>query len=129
MKKWGDLQLTLYLCFWIIVTIYNLAKLIVQKILVMLSIIHQATPQTSTQPWVVSLYHDDNHEPIQPFDEIVSTRQRWQFATLCYYLLRNSAPTPIATSTNFENQPSNTNINLVNINLVMEWLQLFNKLK
>jgi hypothetical protein len=43
--------------------------------------------------------------------------------------LRNSAPTPIATSTNFENQPSNTNINLVNINLVMEWLQLFNKLK
>jgi hypothetical protein len=58
------------------VTIYNLAKLIVQKILVMLSIIHQATPQTSTQPWVVSLYHDDNHEPIQPFDEIVSTRQR-----------------------------------------------------
>ncbi len=38
--------------------------------------IHQ-TPQTSTQSKVVSVHNGDNHEPIQPFDEIVSVRQPW----------------------------------------------------
>jgi hypothetical protein len=33
----------------------------------------------------MNVHHDDNHEPVQPFDEI-STRQPWQFVTLGYYL-------------------------------------------
>jgi hypothetical protein len=46
-------------------------ELIVQKNLATLSTTHQETPRTTTQPHVVNLYHDDNHEPIQPFDEVV----------------------------------------------------------
>jgi hypothetical protein len=26
------------------------------------SITHQETPQSTTQPWAMSVYHDDNHE-------------------------------------------------------------------
>jgi hypothetical protein len=37
----------------------------------MLSTIHQETPQTTTQPMVVSVHHDDNHEPVQPFYEVL----------------------------------------------------------
>jgi hypothetical protein len=33
----------------------------------------------------MNVHHDDNHELVQPFDE-VSTRQPWQFVTLGYYL-------------------------------------------
>jgi hypothetical protein len=70
----------------------------------------------------MNVYHDDNHELVQLFDEVVSTRQPWQFATPCYYLPRSSAPTPIATFVGFKNQPPN-------INLEMERLQLLYRLE
>jgi hypothetical protein len=84
------------------------------------STIHQTSPQTSTQPWVVNVHHEDNHELVQPFDEVVFARQPWRSTTLGYYLLRINAPTLITISTGFQNQPPNTNINLVPINLEME---------
>jgi hypothetical protein len=34
----------------------------------------------------MNVHHDDNHEPIQSFDEIISIKKPWQFATLGYYL-------------------------------------------
>jgi hypothetical protein len=42
----------------------NATKQVVHKDLAVLSTIHQATPQTSTQPQVMIVHHDDNHEPI-----------------------------------------------------------------
>jgi hypothetical protein len=71
------------------------------------------------KPWVMSIHHDDNHEFVQLFD-IVSVRQPWKFATLDYYLPITNAPTPIATSIGFQNQPLVTNINLVPTNSKME---------
>jgi hypothetical protein len=68
----------------------------------------------------MNVYRDDNHEPIQPFDEIVSERQPWRSATPCYNSPRISASTPIATSIGFQTQPPNTNINLVPFNSKME---------
>ncbi len=68
-----------------------------------LSTIHQETPRTLTQSWEVNVHHDDNHEHVQPFDEVVFTRQPWQYATPNYYLPRTSAPTLIATSIGFQN--------------------------
>jgi hypothetical protein len=41
------------------------AKPIVQRDLVALSTTHQEIPRTITQPKVVSVHNDDNHEPIQ----------------------------------------------------------------
>jgi hypothetical protein len=79
----------------------------VQKDPTALSTTYQKTPRTTTQPQVVNVYHDDNHEPIQPFDEVVFVRQPWQFATLGYNLPKTNA------STGFQNQPPHTNINLV----------------
>ncbi len=77
----------------------------------------------------MNVHHDDNHEHVQPFDEVVFTRQPWQFATLGYYLPKTDMLTPIATSASFQNQPLTTNINLVPINLEMERLQLLNRLE
>jgi hypothetical protein len=68
----------------------------------------------------VSVYHDDNHEPIQPFDEVVFARQPWRFATMGYNLLRTDASTPITTFVGFQHQPPHTNTNLVPTNLEME---------
>jgi hypothetical protein len=45
----------------------------VQKNPTALSTIRQITPHTLTQPWEMNVHHDDNHEPVQPFDEVVST--------------------------------------------------------
>ncbi len=39
--------------------------------------IHQETPRTTTQPRVVNIHNGDNHEPIQPFDEVVFVQQPW----------------------------------------------------
>jgi hypothetical protein len=47
----------------------------------MLSAIHQKTPRTITQSRVMNVYHNDNHEPVQSFNEVVIARQPWQFAT------------------------------------------------
>jgi hypothetical protein len=41
----------------------------------MLLTIHKKTPQIITQPWAMNVYHDDNHEPIHLFDEIIFARQ------------------------------------------------------
>ncbi len=49
----------------------NVAKLVMQSDVRAFSTTHQKTPWTTTQPQVVNVYHDDNHEPIQPFDEVV----------------------------------------------------------
>ncbi len=67
----------------------------------------------------MNVYHDDNHEPIQPFDEVVFAQQPWQSTTPGYDLLRTGASTPI-TSIGFQHQPPHTNINLVPTNLEME---------
>jgi len=50
----------------------NVTKLVVQKDPIMFSITHQETPQIITQPWAMGVHNDDNHKPIQLFDEIVS---------------------------------------------------------
>jgi len=42
----------------------NVAKPIVQRYLRAFLTIHQETSQTTTQPKVVSVYHDDNHKPV-----------------------------------------------------------------
>jgi hypothetical protein len=57
----------------------------VQKDPTVLSTIHQVTPQTITQTQAVNVHDDDNHELIQPCDEIVSIKQPWQSATPSYY--------------------------------------------
>jgi hypothetical protein len=75
------------------------------------------------------VYHDDNQEPIQPFDEVVFARQPWRFGTPSYNLLRTGASTPITTSIGFQHQPPHTNINLVPTNLEMEQLHLLNRLE
>jgi hypothetical protein len=75
----------------------------------------------------MNVHHDDNHEPIQLFNKAISAKQPSQYATLGYYLHRIGAPTPIATSIGFQNQPLFININLVPINLEVERLQLLNK--
>jgi hypothetical protein len=77
----------------------------------------------------MSVYHDDNHEPIQPLDEVVFARQPWRFATPSYNLFRTGASTPITTSIGFQHQPPHTNINLVPTNLEMEQLHLLNRLE
>jgi len=64
----------------------------------------------------MNVHHDDNHELVQSFDEVVFVKQPWQSATLCYYLPITNALTPITTSISFQNQPLDTNINLVPIN-------------
>ncbi len=71
----------------------NAVEPVVQKDATVFSTIHQASPQTSTQLHVVNVHHDDSHEHVQPFDEVVSIRQPWRFATPCYYLPRTCAPT------------------------------------
>jgi hypothetical protein len=83
----------------------------------------------TTQPWAMNVYHDDNRELVQPFDEVVSAQQPWQSTTPCYNLLRTDAFTPIITSVDFQNQPLHTNINLVPTNSKMEQLHLFNRFK
>jgi hypothetical protein len=55
----------------------NVVELVMQKDPTPLSAIHQETPRTTTQLKVVCVYHDDNHEPVQPFDEVVSIQQPW----------------------------------------------------
>ncbi len=67
----------------------------------MLSIAHKKTPQTITQPKVVSVHNDDDHEHDQPFNEIIYVRQPWWFTTLGYNLPKTNASTLITTSTGF----------------------------
>jgi hypothetical protein len=43
----------------------------------------------------MNVYHDDNHEHVQPFDEAVFAQQPWRFATPCYNLPIIGASTPI----------------------------------
>jgi hypothetical protein len=77
----------------------------------------------------MNVHHEDNHETIQSFNEFEFAKKPLWFATPSYYLPKFGAPTLIATSIDFQNQPSITNINLVLINLEMERLQLFNRLE
>jgi len=49
----------------------------------------------------VSIHSGDNNELVQPFNEAVSTRQPWQFATSSYNLPIIGAPTLIATFVGF----------------------------
>ncbi len=77
----------------------------------------------------MSVHNGDNHELVQPFDEVISIQKPWQSTTPSYYLLRKGAPTSITTFASFQNQPPNTNINLVPTNSEMEQLHLLNKLE
>jgi hypothetical protein len=61
----------------------------------------------------MNVHNGDNHEPVQPFDEVVFVQQPWRFATLSYNLFKTSASTPITTSIDFQTQPPHTNIHLV----------------
>jgi hypothetical protein len=101
----------------------------VQKYLVLFSSTHQETPQITTQLKVVNVHYDDNHEPVQPFDEVVSVQQPWQSPTPSYNIFRIDAFTLITTSPSFQNQPSHTNIHLVPINSKMEQFHLLNRLE
>lgn len=74
----------------------------------------------------MNIHSGDNNELVQPFNEVVSTRQPWQFATSSYNLPIIGAPTLIATFVGFYNQPPNANINLVPTNSEVEQLQLLN---
>jgi hypothetical protein len=89
----------------------------------MLSTTHQETPQTITQPQVVNVYHDDNHELVQSFDEVVSTRQPWQSTILGYNLPITEASTPITT---FVGNPPTKHYHQFG---KMERLHLLNKLE
>jgi hypothetical protein len=108
----------------------NVTELVVQRDPITLSTIHQVTPQTITQTWAVNVHHDDNHELVQSFDEVVSIKQPWQSTTPNYYLPISGAPTQIIICASFQNQPSTTNVNLVPTNLkVQNNSQLLNKLE
>jgi len=107
----------------------NVAKLIVQKDLIVLSTTHQQTLQTITQSKVVNVLNDDNHELVQLLSEVVSIQQPWRSATPSYNLPRTCASTPITTFVGFQNQPSHTNIHLVPTNSEMEQLHLLNRLE
>jgi hypothetical protein len=50
------------------------------------------TPQTSTQPRVVSVHNGDNHELVQQFHEVVFAQQQWESTAPCYYLPKTCAP-------------------------------------
>ncbi len=69
---------------------------------------------------MVNVHNDDNHEPIQMFDEVISVQQPWRSTTPCYNLPKIDAFTSITTSIGFQNQPSHTNIHLVPTNSEME---------
>jgi hypothetical protein len=77
----------------------------------------------------MSVFHDDNHEHVQSFDEVVFIWQPWGFATRGYNLFKISAYTRIALNTSFQNHPPNTNINLVPTDSMMEWFHLLNRLE
>jgi hypothetical protein len=49
------------------------------------------TPQTSTQPRIVSVHNGDNHEYVQQFDEVVFAQQQQQSIAPCYYLPKTCA--------------------------------------
>ncbi len=51
----------------------------------------------------MNVYHDDNHELVQPFDEVVSIQQPCWFATPNYNILKTSGSKPITTSIGFQN--------------------------
>jgi hypothetical protein len=107
----------------------NVAKSIVERDLVVVPTTHQKTPQTITQSEVVNVHNDDNHEHVQPLDEVISVQQPWRSTTLGYNLPRISASTPITTFAGFQNQASHTNIHLVSTNLEMERFHLLNRLE
>jgi len=50
----------------------NVIELLMHRDPTMLLTTHKKTPQIITKPWAMSVYHDDNHELVQLFDEIVS---------------------------------------------------------
>jgi hypothetical protein len=77
----------------------------------------------------MNVYHDDNHEHVQLFDEIVYVQQPWQSTTLSYNLPITDASTPISISANFQNQSPHSNINWLLTNLEMERLHLFSRLE
>ncbi len=77
----------------------------------------------------MSVHNDDNHEPIQLFNEVVFVQQPWRFVTPCYNLPKIGASILRTTFVGFQNQPSHTNIHLVPINSKMEGLHLLSKLE
>jgi hypothetical protein len=78
---------------------------------------------------VVNVHNDDNHENVQPLDEVISVQQPWRSTTLGYNLPRIDASTPITTFAGFQNQASHTNIHLVSTNSEMEQFHLLNRLE
>jgi hypothetical protein len=44
---------------------------------IVFSTTHQETPRTITQPRVVNVHNDANHELVQSFDEVVFAQQPW----------------------------------------------------
>jgi hypothetical protein len=97
----------------------NVAKHIVQRDPIVLYTTHQ-TPQTSTQSKVVNVHNVGNHEPIEPFDKVVSIRQPRRSTTLYYYIPKRGSPRLVTTSIVFKTNHQTPRINLVPTNLEME---------
>jgi hypothetical protein len=55
----------------------NVVKLVMQRDPIVFSTTHQETPRTITQPRVVNVHNDANHELVQSFDEVVFVQQPW----------------------------------------------------
>ncbi len=55
----------------------NVTNLVVERDLIVLSTTHQKTPRIITQPKVVSVHNDDNHEHVQLFAKVIFVQQPW----------------------------------------------------
>jgi hypothetical protein len=77
----------------------------------------------------MNVYHDDNHELVQPFDKVIFAQQPWRSATPSYNLPKANAFTPIATSFGFQNHQPNITNNFVRTNSKMEQLHMLNRLE
>ncbi len=53
-------------------------------------------------------HNDDNHEHVQPFDEVVFVQQPWRSTTPSYNLPKTDAYAPVITFVGFQNQPLHT---------------------
>ncbi len=77
----------------------------------------------------MNTHNGSNHEPIQQFDDVVSTWQQWQSTTPSYFIPKTCVTTPLTISNSLQNQQPNPNIDLATINLEMEQIQFTKRLE
>jgi hypothetical protein len=96
---------------------------VVHKELTIPSNIHQVSPWISTQQCASSTHNGGNNNKLfQNLDEVVSTQQEWQFATFGYFIPKIGAPTQTTIFVGLQNTKLDPNIDLVTIDLEMEWI-------